>query len=203
MEEEDELKGGLTERLKRQWRNERCSPTLLPHVQELIEELKLALGAQKENIEMNRQQFQDSMSKMMLDAMELECGRIEFFLHSYHRTRLQKIQKLCFYLLATEEAFECMTENEQTYCQGFANLTQRHFEQSFLKGLPATLRRIDKVEMFVKPDLHTPVFIKVIEDVEGLVNMDDDEVDMKKGDIKVVEYKHVERLLLDDKVELI
>ena len=27
--------------------------------------------------------------------------------------------------------------------------------------------------MFVKPDLHTPVFIKVIEDVEGLVNMDD------------------------------
>ena len=30
-----------------------------------------------------------------------------------------------------------------------------------------------------------------------------DEVDMKKGDIKVVEYKHVERLLLDDKVELI
>ena len=102
MWQEDELKGGLTERLKRQWRNERCSvrrvvgahcirshdqltwppmqPTLLPHVQELIEELKLALGAQKENIEMNRQQFQDSMSKMMLDAMELECGRIEFFL---------------------------------------------------------------------------------------------------------------------------
>ena len=66
---------------------------------------------------------------------------------SYHRTRLQKIQKLCFYLLATEEAFECMTENEQTYCQGFANLTQRHFEQSFLKGLPATLRRIDKVSI--------------------------------------------------------
>ena len=30
-----------------------------------------------------------------------------------------------------------------------------------------------QVEMFVKPDLHTPVFIKVIEDVEGLVNMDD------------------------------
>ena len=32
---------------------------------------------QKENIEINRRQFQDNMSSVMLDAMELECDRFK------------------------------------------------------------------------------------------------------------------------------
>ena len=66
-------------------------PTLLPHVQELIEELKLALGAQKENIEMNRQQFQDSMSKMMLgqSAATILWFMLEH-LHSLSSIRLHR-----------------------------------------------------------------------------------------------------------------
>jgi hypothetical protein len=36
----------------------------------------------------------------------------------------------------------------------------------------------------VKPNLETPVFIKVLQDI-GEVQVDDDAVTMKKGDVKV------------------
>jgi len=40
--------------------------------------------------------------------------------------------------------------------------------------------------MFVKPNLDKPVFIRVLEDC-GVVQMDDDGVEMNTGDVKVDE----------------
>jgi hypothetical protein len=105
--EGDDDEVSYIERFKRLWRNERCAPALLPHQDDLIEKLKADVEAQvrprparacariapvrcafaqadrrgrrrqKENIALNRKMFQDSMSKVMLDAMELECDRFK------------------------------------------------------------------------------------------------------------------------------
>lgn len=116
--------------------------------------------SQRENIEINRQTHQDKMSKVMLDAMELECDRHQFLLHSYYRCRLTKIQSMYLFLLANEEMYRTMSPAEQQFCKGFSDIMERVFQSSFLDQLPESLRRIDKEEMIIEPNLDKPVFVR-------------------------------------------
>ena len=102
------------------------------------------------------------MSKVMLDAMELECDRHQFLVNSYYRCRLAKIQAMHMFLLADAESYGNMSAHEQTFCSGFTNMMQRSYDAAFLEQLetPDSLKRIDKPDMFITPNLDKPVFIR-------------------------------------------
>jgi hypothetical protein len=60
----------------------------------------------------------------------------QYLLKAYRRARVFKIEQMHMFLLADEDAFNCMSEAEHNFCKGFANLCQRHFESSACELCP-------------------------------------------------------------------
>ncbi|EKX45402.1 hypothetical protein GUITHDRAFT_138977 [Guillardia theta CCMP2712] len=185
--------------LKRVWRNERCSPTLLPYEKELVETVDLAIKDQDSCIEELRKMSKDSTTDFMISLLELELDR----LNSYHRDRLKKIQQFHAHLLANKSEFDMMSPLEQKFCEQFTDLFEKHFNNCcFLSGIPEKLQKLNLQYMIVKPEVDNHVFVHVLEDL-GDVQVGDAELEMNSGDFVCMKFSDIASLVEQQKVELV
>lgn len=109
----------------------------------------------------------------ILELLELELLRVKFYLKSYLRQRLLKIEEYSDHLstftgnLVQGEAEEdLMAMPELEYLQQFQDLKQRFLQKSSTLNLPAPLQSSDGGDTLMKkPDLAKHVFVRVKESI--------------------------------------
>ncbi|QLG75005.1 hypothetical protein HG535_0H03320 [Zygotorulaspora mrakii] len=172
------------------WRNERCSPELLPYPSSLMSRMLRRLQAQMDNIESIAMGFfEDSdnhesvdeyaaphpastNNKLPLLCMEADLERLRFVIRSYLRCRLSKVDEYALYLKQLEQTEkEIMPLNELLSAQEL-EYHERHFtillkllNNSVLKHMPSELQAINDTEgsvsMIDEPDWNKFVFVYV------------------------------------------
>ncbi|EJS42184.1 sld5p [Saccharomyces arboricola H-6] len=181
--------------LMRSWRNERCSPELLPYPHQLIKRLLNRISAQSELIENISMGFLDIQntpsttspmpqdSKLPLLCMETELERLKFVIRSYIRCRLCKIDKFSLYLRQLNEDENSLTsltdllsKDEIKYHDTHSLIWLKLVNDSILKHMPEELQAINDTEgsvnMIDEPDWNRFVFIHVNGPPEGNWNED-------------------------------
>lgn len=175
-------------RLMTLWRNERCSPELLPfptllmnrmlrRVQEQIENIEnISMGFYQDGAAGVSQQPDESAlgsnsDKLPLLCMEAELERVKFLIRSYLRCRMHKIDKYMLYLKQLEYTDngttlkELLSEQELLYhSRHFASLLKL-FNSSVLRHMPPELQAVNDTEgsisMVDEPDWGKFVFLHV------------------------------------------
>mmetsp|Transcript_790 Transcript_790/g.1994 ORF Transcript_790/g.1994 Transcript_790/m.1994 type:complete len:215 (-) Transcript_790:168-812(-) len=190
-EEEEE---SVVDQLKRVWKNERCAPNLLQYEKELVDMVKEALDQQQDYVDSMRKTMTDETMIFMLKLLELEVDRIRFVLRAYLRARMCKIQKYNMFLLSDRAQMDRMSSVELKACKAFTDAMEAHQNHSFVANIPENLRNLHAPDMIVKPDMDSHVFIKVLKNV-GSIRVEDEDVEMNKDEIVLVNYSHVEGLI--------
>ncbi|QLL34336.1 hypothetical protein HG536_0G01950 [Torulaspora globosa] len=176
-------------RLMTLWRNERCSPELLPfptllmnrmlrRVQEQMEKIEnISMGFYEDGAagpsqQPNESAFGSNKDKLPLLCMEAELERVKFVIRSYLRCRMHKIDKYMLYLKQLEYAGnnaaslkELLSEQELVYhSRHFASLLKL-FNSSVLRHMPPELQAVNDTEgsisMVDEPEWGRFVFLHV------------------------------------------
>eukprot|EP00658_Telonema_sp_P-2_P024417 TRINITY_DN19802_c0_g1_i2.p1 TRINITY_DN19802_c0_g1~~TRINITY_DN19802_c0_g1_i2.p1 ORF type:complete len:201 (+),score=57.45 TRINITY_DN19802_c0_g1_i2:3-605(+) len=158
---------GLIQRLKVAWRNERCSPELLPAEQVLVDKVMNLVEAQERQIEEQWEaENKEESVRIAMALQQLELDRIRFMLRSYLRARLNKVEKYTTYYLDNSKV-DCLSDNERSFAIRYKEMIERHFEVSLLNEIPEKLRSLEtvttEINMVPKPDLTAHVFCLVQE----------------------------------------
>lgn len=170
------------------WRNERCSPELLPYPElllsrilsrlqrqiEFIESLSMGLLTDPSNNSTTNNSSNDSDNsnnnnislKLPLLCMEAEIERLKFLIRSFLRCRLSKIDKYSMYYLQKETInSDLLSKQEQFYLQKHSEILIKLFNNTTLKFMPEQLQAIQDTEgsisMIDEPNLDDFVFIAV------------------------------------------
>jgi GINS complex subunit 4 len=113
----------------------------------------------------------------LLELLELELSRTKFYLKSYLRQRLLKIEEYSDHLSFTggdncEEKEDLMAIPELEYLQQYQDLKQRFLQKSSTMNLPTPLQSSSSdggadalMMMMKKPDLAKHVFVRVKESI--------------------------------------
>lgn len=176
-------------RLMTLWRNERCSPELLPFPTQLMSRMLRRVQEQMENIENISMGFyeepstvvkQDSTDhgfgsnndKLPLLCMEAELERVKFLLRSFLRCRMHKIDKYMLYLKQLEYSDngvtplnELLSEQERLYHSRHFTSLLKLFNSSVLRHMPPELQAVNDTEgsisMVDEPEWGKFVFLYV------------------------------------------
>ncbi|VDI55622.1 GINS complex subunit 4 [Mytilus galloprovincialis] len=208
-EEEIELTAAeVLQQLEQAWLNEKFSPDLLECKVELVECMIDQITEMEENIKRAKKgDFKISIHRMEID-------RIRYVLSSYLRCRLQKIEKYTTYILEQDkqrkEEEPCkLSQEEFTFAKEYAETLEEHLRNVALRHMPPNLQTLDPKQTAVKPNLEKYVFMKVIEDTDGVLveeeTLDTGEeiVDLQKGDQHIMRYKPIASLVSSGAVTLI
>ena len=174
------------------WRNERCSPELLPYPHNLMSRMLSRIQDQMERLEIISMDFlgqqQNSTTTtnnnignkpvnnnnmLPLLCMEAELERIKFIIRSFIRCRLSKIDKFSLYLRQINETNQdlnplqnFLSNDEMIYYERHSEILIKLFNNTILKHLPPDMQAINDnsgtVPMVDEPDWNKFVFIKVI-----------------------------------------
>lgn len=190
------------QQLIRLYMDERMSPELLKFPEELVTSLMQNLEAQTEAasvlLSSGLTSKAEEHERLLLVQMEIE--RVRWLLRSYLRTRTYKIEKQVQYLTSTPLAKNKMSEIEFGYAERYQSLIFRHFDNSVVGNIPERLGRLDEDEMIVRPELDQAVFARARRDCRPIVLPDQQILEMRKGEIHLVRYKSVRRLVRDGDV---
>ncbi|SMN19538.1 similar to Saccharomyces cerevisiae YDR489W SLD5 Subunit of the GINS complex [Maudiozyma saulgeensis] len=178
------------------WRNERCSPELLPYPHHLMSRMLMRIQDQLERLEIISMDFMGQNSNTIdnsnkpinnnnmlpLLCMEAELERIKFIIRSYIRCRLSKIDKFSLYLRQIEQDSnlksldDLLSKDEMIYYQRHSEMILKLFNDTTLKHLPPELQAINDttgtISMIDEPDWNKFVFIKVIGPNDKMLNSD-------------------------------
>lgn len=181
MEQEHSVVSSDLHKLKEAFIRERTLPELLPFefetVQNVSEQLQhqvisilgyslyiicLKMNYIKECNRLNRN------PNNLLELLELELLRTKFYLKSYLRQRLLKIEEYSDHLSFTGnyQKEDLMAMPELEYLQQFQDLKQRFLQKSSTMNLPTPLQSSDGGDALMKkPDLAKHVFVRVKESI--------------------------------------
>jgi len=127
---------------------------------------------------------------------------VRYLLRAYIRTRTYKIETFAQYLLKTPAAKGKMSDVEYGYAQRCQALIEKHLTTSVVQNLPERLGRLDEDDMIVKPDLDQAVFTRARKNCPPIRLPDGETLEMMQGDIHMLRYRSIRRLLRDGDVRL-
>ncbi|KAI9190441.1 GINS complex subunit [Blastocladiella emersonii ATCC 22665] len=190
--------------LTKAWVNERFAPELLPFQHAAVENLTELLSYQASDLAEGAADL-----AQIIKAMDVE--RVKFVLRSYLRTRLHKIEHVALFLMApdrVEAARAILSPYEAQYAEKYAALLRTHLHDTVGKHLPELFQAVDEesehVDMVPKPVMDQAVFVRILRDIGDVQLPDDTEpVAMMEGEMYLVRYMGIRRMLLRGEAELI
>ncbi|CCH59638.1 hypothetical protein TBLA_0B08230 [Henningerozyma blattae CBS 6284] len=201
------------------WRNERCSPELLPYPTKLLDRILPRLQQQMEYIESLSMGFiseYSQSSKLPLLCMEAELERLKFVIRSFLRCRLKKIDKYNFYLQSIiassdTDSANLLSKQESIYLNKHSQILLKLFNNSILKHMPVDLQAIQDTEGSIsmvdepKWDQFVFIYVKDLSTQSFMVTIPqlNEEVELSPGSIYVMRYSVIRDLLMQGKIQLI
>lgn len=185
--------------------NERMAPELLPYKHELMATVLREIANQQQYL-LDLHEYGVSNAdagviggefKLQLMIIETDIERLSYLVRLYIRTRLSKIDDFTIYYLSHDS--ESLTSPlERVYMQRHFRLLTQLYNNSFLKKLPSHLALLDDTSgdqnMVAAPDVHQPVFIRVVTKEPITLRLAaDDELELAHQGIYVVKYSLVSR----------
>lgn len=198
----------LIAKLEEAWLNEKFSPELLEHKNEIVE----CVMEQIVHMEENLQRAKKGDAKANIHRMEID--RIRFVLNSYLRTRLQKIEKYFPHVLEKEKSCEeegqasFLTNEESIFAREYLVNTENYLNKVALKHMPPNLQHMDILKAVPKPCLDTFVFLNVKERQDNiLVEPETDDqreyvVELEEGSQHLMRYRTIAPLVASGAVTL-
>lgn len=204
--------------------NERMAPDVLPYQGQLLSQV-LDLLSQQQQYLLDSHEYGDSNAgsgvissdfKLQLMIVETEVERLNYLVRLYLRVRLAKLDKFnIFYINKAASTASTDGSADQLLSPGEVDYIHKHFKiltqlynACFLKKMPHFLTLLDDTSggqlMVSEPDIHHPVFIKVITKFPISVRVDAEEVlELERDGIYVVKYSLVRKYVEIGDVQLI
>ncbi|XP_023337097.1 DNA replication complex GINS protein SLD5 [Eurytemora carolleeae] len=190
-------------KLQEAWINEKNSPELLEPKMEIVECMLEQISTMNDNLEtLAKGDIRISLHKM-------ELSRIRFLINSYLRTRLDKIQNnFYFYSQGTADNPSKLSKEESEFLAKYQESVGELFHTLCLRHLPGSF---DLGKTGIKPpqpNFQSAVFIKVLQDIDGLEIRDgagagrDETIDLEVGEQHLVQYSSVSHLVEGGAVRL-
>ncbi|KAK9486641.1 hypothetical protein V1527DRAFT_512090 [Lipomyces starkeyi] len=195
--------------LVRLWISERTCPDILPYAHDLLDTMLDRVREQVEVIEVNTTSGDAGGSaKLKLLFVETEIERVKFLVRGYLRARILKIDKYYMHILNNLDMQTRLSQSELRYTKRRGNQLKRYYDLRFLSSLPPSLQRLDDtaggLQMVDAPDLDKVVFVRVLQDVPGEVDLgNDDKIELRKGNIYVLPYRGIRRYVDNGDVQLV
>ncbi|XP_049887590.1 DNA replication complex GINS protein SLD5 [Pectinophora gossypiella] len=206
-EEEEITADTVLKTLQTAWQNERLAPEILPHCNDMVE----CMLGQIQHMERNINKLPKTDLRACIHKMEL--SRIKFIICNYLKIRLNKIEKYCIPIINEEKqriesGTNYLTPAEYKYAQEYLLNMESHLKSVVLNKVPSNMQAFDMGKMAVYPNLHSHVFLKAKESVNGVVLEDlygdqDEEIDLEEGSQHILQYKPIADLVKNGKVHLI
>lgn len=181
-EEEETTADVVLKTIQNAWQNERLSPEILPHQNEMVE----CMLGQVQHMERNINKLPKTDLRATIHKMEL--SRIKFLISNYLRSRLNKIEKFCIPIIneerqRMESGTNYLTPSEFKYAQEYLMNMESHLKNVVLDKMPSNMQDFKHDKMAVYPNLNSHVFLKANETVNGVVldlpGEQDEEVDLE------------------------
>ncbi|KAL8692700.1 MAG: hypothetical protein Q9218_002321 [Villophora microphyllina] len=194
--------------LTRAWVTERSAPELLPWPSALMGRVLDRIHQQIEVVEEQVGNI-DPKTNFRLIIIQTELERFKFLIRSFLRTRIAKIDKHALFILTNAAQSARLSESERQYASNHQALLQAHYHSSFLSQFPTSLQRLDDtaggISMIEQPDVDTAVFVRGLRDSEEPIIVEGTDIDfeLKRGDVYVVRWSAVRKLVLNGDAELI
>ncbi|KAK9389042.1 hypothetical protein V1515DRAFT_594564 [Lipomyces mesembrius] len=195
--------------LVRLWISERTCPDILPYAHDLLDTMLDRVREQVEVIEVNTTSGDaGGGAKLKLLFVETEIERVKFLVRGYLRARILKIDKYYTHILNNLDMQTRLSQSELRYTKRRGNQLKRYYDLRFLSALPPSLQRLDDtaggLQMVDAPDLDEVVFVRVLRDVPGEVDLgNDDKIELRTGNIYVLPYKVIRRYVDNGDVQLV
>ncbi|KAK9495588.1 hypothetical protein V1508DRAFT_364081 [Lipomyces doorenjongii] len=195
--------------LVRLWISERTCPDILPYAHDLLDTMLDRVREQVEVIEVNTTSGDaGGGAKLKLLFVETEIERVKFLVRGYLRARILKIDNYYMHILNNLDMQTRLSQSELRYAKRRGNQLKRYYDLRFLSSLPPSLQRLDDtaggLQMVEMPDLNEVVFIRVLHDVPGEVDLgNDDKIELRTGNIYVLPYKVIRRHIDIGDVQLV
>jgi GINS complex subunit 4 len=202
-EEEIVTAAEVYKQLEQAWMNEKLAPELLHAKSEVVECMLEQIKEMEENIRRVKK------GDFVASLHQLEVERLRYLLASYLRTRLLKVEKFAFDLLAEDfrgvEQPSRMSSEELAYAKEYCKNIESHMNSLVLEHMPVNLQALNKEKIAVRPNLDSYVFLKVKQRCEGvLVDEEDEEpTDLEEDSQHLMRYKPIMSLVANDSVSLI
>ncbi|CAH0557614.1 unnamed protein product [Brassicogethes aeneus] len=203
-EDEQLTPAEVIELMEEAWLNEKFAPEILPHKFDVVECLLGQITYMEDNIQnLESKDFRKTIH-------QLEVDRLRFLVCSYLRTRIEKIEAYCNHIMKQESERiskgedQYLTESEFQFLKDFIQSLDSHFE----KVTSFTVVTEDWKSQPVVPNVHSFVFLKSKQEVEGVIiddgrNDENDLVDLDKGSQLIISYNSVANLIKKGDVHLI
>ncbi|XP_045506009.1 DNA replication complex GINS protein SLD5 [Colias croceus] len=206
-EEEEITAETVLKTLQSSWQNERLSPEILPHRNDMVE----CMLGQIQHMERNINKLPKTDLRASIHKMEL--NRIKYMICNYLKTRLDKIEKYCITIVNEEKqriesGTNYLTSSEYRYAQEYLLNMEQHLKQTVLNSVPSNMQTFEMNKMAIMPNLQSHVFLKANETVNGIVLEDlfgdqDEEIDLEEGSQHILQYKFIADLVKNGKVQLV
>lgn len=190
--------------LEQAWMNEKLSPELLPAMSEIVECMMEQVREMEENIRRVKK------GDFVASLHQLEVERMRYLLASYLRTRLAKIEKFVFDLLAEEDGRGAdepsrLSTEELAYAREYCKNVESLMGSLALQHMPSNLQTLNKEKVAVRPNMDSYVFLKVRRRCEGvLVDEEDEEAaDLEEGSQHLMRYRPIAALIANNSISLI
>ncbi|XP_074640443.1 DNA replication complex GINS protein SLD5-like [Tubulanus polymorphus] len=195
-------------KLEEAWMNEKFSPELLEIKSDLVD----CMLEQVKEMEENIQRAKKNDFRVFIHKMEID--RIRYVISSYLRTRLKKIEQYTSYILdkeaeRSESDIPHLSPEEYAFAKEYLENIESHFKVLGLRHMPPNLQTIDSKQTAIKPNLNSYVFLKVLEDTEGVIveeetaDTGEEVMNLVKGDQHVIRYRPVASLVQSGAICLI
>ncbi|GBP63238.1 DNA replication complex GINS protein SLD5 [Eumeta japonica] len=205
-EEEEVTAEAVLKIIQTAWQNERLAPEILQHNSDMVD----CMLRQMQHMEYNINKLPKTDLRYSVHKMEI--SRIKFIISNYLLTRITKIEKYCISVLNDEQhrmevGTNYLTPSEYKYAKDYLLNLENHMKNIVLNKMPANFQTFDKTKLLTLPNLHTHVFLKANETVNGVVaeglTDQDEEIDLEEGSQHILQYKPIADLLKAGKVQLI
>lgn len=190
-EEEEITAESVLKTLQSAWQNERLAPEILPHRNDMVE----CMLGQIQHMERNINKLPKTDLRACIHKMEL--SRIKFLICNYLKTRLRKIENCCIPIINDEKqrivnGNNYLTPSEYKYAMDYLGNMESHIKTVALDKMPDNMQHFDLDKLAVYPNLHTHIFLKANETINGVVLEhlmgDDEEIDLEG---KLSEFRYL------------
>ncbi|XVF28190.1 hypothetical protein REPUB_Repub15cG0007600 [Reevesia pubescens] len=137
------------ELLKRAWRNEKAAPEILPFQDGLVKRAKEQIQLMEETVD----DFAESGHDPLIASLyQMDLDRAQFLLRSYLRVRLQKIEKLMFYIWEKDTYRNRLSMEEEKFTERCIRDIGNHLEETVLSKLPDNYQSVLKQSIISEED---------------------------------------------------
>jgi GINS complex subunit 4 len=188
--------------------NEKNAPEVLHYRDDLMDELQALVKQQEEAVE---DLEKDHRHELKRTVFSLELKRAKYLLRLYLRTRLFKIESQAAHILGHQELIDRLSPLEQSFTQDYFIIAGKHLKASCLDQLPDNLQSLVKShsalsegnDLIFAPNLDCHVFCSLLDDVGSIQLDEEQEVDMKAGDLFIIRYEVISHLVQQGRAVLI